>query len=99
MEAFAAGQAAVGYFRDDRLGEFLCIYVRAIRLTACFVCVQGYRCSASRWIESFSGRFTPRWYVYLDILVRAIRRLTSCLVSSQVALVLFVATRALTARH
>jgi hypothetical protein len=34
MEAFAAGQAAVGYFRDDRLGEFLCIYVRAIRLTA-----------------------------------------------------------------
>jgi hypothetical protein len=34
-----------------------------------------------------------------DILVWAIRRLTSCLVSPQVALVLFVATRALTARH
>ena len=65
MEAFAAGQAAVGYFRDDRLGEFLCIYVRAIRLTTCFVCLQESRCSALRWIESFSGRFTPRWYVYL----------------------------------
>ena len=65
MEAFAAGQAAVGYFRDDRLGEFVCIYVRAIRLTTCFVCLQESRCSALRWIESFSGRFTPRWYVYL----------------------------------
>ena len=66
MEAFAAGQAAVGYFRDDRLGTFICIYVRAIRLTTCFVqLLQGYRYSASRWIESFSGRFTPRWYVYL----------------------------------
>ena len=65
MEAFAAGQAAVGYFRDDRLGEFLCIYARAIRLTACFVCLQESQSSALRWIESFSGRFTPRWYVYL----------------------------------
>ena len=101
MEAFAAGQAAVGYFRDDRLGEFLCIYVRAIRLTTCFVqLLQGSQSSALRWIGSFSGRFTPRWYVYLGYSrMGNYSILTSCLVSSQVALVLFVATRALTARH
>ena len=80
MEAFAAGQAAVGYFRDDRLGEFICIYVRAIRMTMCFVCLQGSQSSALRWIGSFSGRFTPRWYVYFNSRMGNYSLLTSCFV-------------------